>query len=477
MHLQGLLKTVAIAWLVLVTLIAPSSAASSDTTEPPNVVIIIVDALRPDVLGCYGAQTRTPNIDHLAQMGTMYRCAYSTGTHTAPSCLSMLTGNYPAVYAHPENEVQINGHHVLRIPDSHVSLFEELAQRGYEVCCCLQNKIPEYANALQGVSRRLHLEKVSMEMRREVRSKLGIKTAQFPSSFYLTLDYLLHASSSQPFLLLIWILDPHAPYDPPNLAVDKMADSLNLRIKPAYYRQLKGVELKAKASELTDAEREFLKRLYIAEVEDVDRRVGLIIEALKLSDLLNHTYIVLTADHGEFLGEHGLYSHGWDVFYDCVVHVPLIYVGPKIPKGRISNVRVSHVGLIPTLADLLGVELTQPRQGKSYRSSLYKDFPSEKIYFVNYTPRASAVLDGRWKFIKRYQQMLLFDLSQDPDEVVNLVDEYPQVARRLLDEVRRLGQVIQASDLGQENRAGTSDLTAEQREELKRHLKALGYIR
>ncbi len=346
-----------------------------------SVVLIVIDALRSDVLGCYRGDARSPSIDRLAEMGTRLSYAYSTSSYTGASCVTMFTGNYPTLYAEKGRPAKNEDTEFLKVPDSHVSLFEQLGGLGYEVSCYLENTIPEYSNSLQGVTRFLHRETLNAEELSKVQSKLNIQDYPLHPGFLATLGYLPEASDRQPFMLLIWILDPHAPYDPLDKSLDRLyAEKGGLRSEPSYYRKLKGIDLKARVLSFNQTELEFLRRLYLAEVEGVDYRVGLILKALQIAGVLENTYIILTSDHGDALGEHGWFCQGGPAFYDVVVHVPFIIAGPRIPKAKVSSTHISHVELVPTLAELLGVTLRQPRQGKSMLQGFYTDLPDEPIY-------------------------------------------------------------------------------------------------
>ena len=119
------------------------------------------------------------------------------------------------------------------------------------------------------------------------------------------------------------------------------------------------------AETMSEYEIEYVKNLYLAEVESIDERVGYILKALKHTNLMDNTYIIFTSDHGEFLGEEGYIGHGGS-FYEETVHIPLIFFGPGIKPGIKLNAYVSHIDLIPTIKDLLGLKYRAKTEGKSY---------------------------------------------------------------------------------------------------------------
>lgn len=339
--------------------------------EPPtNLLIIVSDALRDDVPGCYGGPARTPNIDRLARTGTLFEKWYSTSPWTLPSSVVMFTGNFPTTYGRKEvaRTIGQTGNKkktrmVYHVPDEETLLSEALLEKWYDLKMVLENSLPSQSNNLQGFEK-LKLRKGTTEERQHVGAITGLPETAFKHLFTF-LEYLLDRESGQPFGALVWILDPHDKYSPPKrlsegIEVDEDRLSREKRLFPLYSSR----HLTELGLSFNEDDRRYLKDLYIAELESVNQRVGYILEALEHKGLLDGTLIVFTSDHGECFGEHGFFTHGHN-YHEEVMRVPMIITGPGVPAGRRIPETCSHLGLMPTLKDLLGLSFTADFQGRS----------------------------------------------------------------------------------------------------------------
>jgi len=446
------------------TVLFAAGACSSGKPAQPNLLIIVSDALRADVLGCYGGPAHTPNIDRLAASGTRVDRCYSTTPWTWPSAVSMFTGNYPTVYHQtvqklfPERRPEAVPVTVCYVPEEEQLLGEALAAEGYELRMALQNQLPRKSNSLQGFT--------------------PLAPAPRPGALQALLHYLGNRSTAMPFCLLAWVLDPHGEYDPPK----RFRPIRSERQEPLprdhhYYAGLNSRQLKAQTVELNPREREYIEALYRAEVEFVDRRVGAILTVLEERGLRETTLVVFTSDHGEAFWEHGYPSHG-NTYFEEMVRVPLIFSGPGIDPGRLMETPVSHLDLAPTLASLLGVKLPGPVQGQSYAGFFSgKRINPAPLYFSGAHPQLQqdAIIDGRHKLISGSDgARSLFDLAADPEERQDLAVAQPGVADRLeaqllaiREENRRLRDGRPPVD-GASGRQDAGDLLEQ--------MKALGYV-
>lgn len=435
-----------------------------DESKRFNVVIIVADALRWDMSGCYGGEAATPHIDWLAENGTLFTNAYSTAPCTMPSAISMFTGNYSRTYALVINEITQNPTRkfIHFVNDNEVLLAEALRDAGYESRMDNENPLAASANNFQGFE--------------------PIGSA---------LEYLDSLPEDQNFFLLKWFLDPHSPYDPAEKFKAKIPlDPGPLPEEEGFYSQsyVKDFNEARRTRELTEAEWAYIRRLYRAEVEGIDEQVGRILEALRKKNRLDKTLVVFTSDHGEYLGELGRLGHGHH-YSETLVHVPLIFCGPGIPKGARERAVVSHLDLMPTLKELTGIRYGDRTQGESY-AALFSggSLPERPPYFDRISNNilaqdadSDALLGGRYKLIVDTQNgrdiPRLYDLIGDPAEIRDISSENPSITRRMHETILRLRKEIRERLRRNEAELGQDADLAAKWAKTRELLKSLGYIR
>jgi arylsulfatase A-like enzyme len=474
-------------------------APSPVKTQKYNVVMIVSDALRQDVLGCYGGEARTPNLDWLANNGVLFENAYSTSPWTAPSAVSMFTGNYATTYGcSPHAKTRRIGPIRIYVPGSEHLFVEALNQDGYVTAMKIENVNASMHNNLQGfesIPDSVSFDNVADDIKRITGGKahdspvykvLGntelIESPAYQNSFTV-LSHLLELDPEKNFFLLHWMLDPHYPYDPvekfnSQIVVDESALSQDKRI---YSRVIHTM------ADLSTAERRYVRDLYIKEVESVDERVGFVVKTLKHKGLLDYTYIVFTSDHGEQFGEHGLFGHGGHGlgchYYEDLLKVPLLIFGPKLPKGKRIKDNVSNLDLMPTLKDLLGVEYKDDMQGQSYKTLMVGDASRDGVlYFddVRTHEQNDALLDGSFKLISlKDNNFELYDLAEDGGESLNIASSQPDRVASMYDAVLRLrktNSVRQEKNIAALDEDDLRELPEQEKQDIIKKLKSLGYI-
>jgi choline-sulfatase len=398
-----------------------------------HVLLITLDTTRADHLGCYGyALARTPSLDRLAAEGTRFSDAISAAPITLPSHSSILTGLYP-----PAHGVRDNGTYALG--DDAVTLAERLKAAGYRtqafVSALVLNRRYNLAQGFDGYDDDLWAEdspKLFM-----IRDRPAPKTAARAVAW---LERWSREAPRKPFFVWVHFFDPHQPYDPPA------------------------------------ADRALAPSPYDAEITVADRGVGTVLGELRRLGVLDDTLVVLTADHGESLGEHGEKTHAVFV-YDATVHVPLILRLPGlVPAGRVYAGPARSVDIVPTVLGALhltggdqtqGADLLPALKGRTGALSLpqYSESLLSEVGF-GMAPLHAVRRDG-WKWI-RAPKPEVYDLKRDPRELHNL---YPAEARRgsLLD--RELQGILDDS-ARRALRAQRSPMDKETLESLQ----ALGYM-
>ena len=398
----------------------------------------------------------------------------------------MLTGQYASSVAGAEPS---RGQHddFYWIHDQDRLLGEQLAERGYDVHAFLENQLVAKSNSLQGFTPRndekiLRLSSVHVPLLLD----LGVTTRDPRYVQNLGLWYYLTKLSAEKFFILKWILDPHAVYRPPPKFADAIdVDADNLSRPLDFYQQLDngnmGTEsLSEHGPKLSKDELRYVEQLYRKEIESVDERVGYTLEALRQRGILESTVVVFTADHGEGFGEHGLFLHS-NSFYDELIHVPLLIAGPGIERGLRVPRTVSHVDLMPTLAELLEVEALPGTDGQSFAPLLRgatDPVTDRAAYAVNPSTgeNVDALVQGNFKLICWGDEApQLYDLAADPREQRDLASERPDIVAAMLTRIAELRRKSAERKQRNLSRLDPEILNRANRETLEQ-LKALGYV-
>jgi tetratricopeptide (TPR) repeat protein len=362
--------------------------ASAPVSGP--IVLLSVDALRADHLPVYGnPATRTPAIDALARDGVVFERAYSHVPQTLPAHASLLTGRLPS-----ETGVRDNAGFAVKRDER--LLAEMLADRGYATAGVVSSySLRPSTGIAQGFA--FFDGKMPDSNAGEAGSGLSRDGAQ---SIAIAEAWLDKAGTERAFLF-VHLHEPHAPHAPP------------VRF------------------EAFDA--------YDGEIAYVDELLGSFIKYLRAHQLYDQSTIILTADHGEGLGDHGESGHGV-LAYEEALRIPLI-IKPAAGEGagRRVNAVVQHIDIVPTILDLAKAPLHDRLSGRSLKSLMEgaSDFPARVVYSESFFnayrfgwSRVRSVTDGRYRLV-RAEQDELYDLATDPGEERNIATERPAELNRL----------------------------------------------
>lgn len=471
-----------VALVVLLTCLCQSSYSSEtgeNGTPPRSMVFIVSDALRADVLGCYGGPAATPNIDRLAENGMLFERAFSNATWTVPSSACIFTGKHPNAFPYEVIVKNDRERDMCRIPEQAVVMWKELAAKGYDLACYIENGLVIYTGALHGIETVLPRGGIGSEGVSRIDELLGDEAYEHDRQYYSVLNHLLRMPEDRPFFLLVWFLDPHAPYKPPG---DEEGD-IRTRYSDLpnginFYRKLTAFEIRDMGAEFSKAEVSLLRELYLGEVASIDGRIGNIIRALRQKGRLDDTYFILTSDHGEAFGEHGRFCHGGPDFYTELTHVPIIVAGPGLLQGANISAQVSHLQIVPTIRALLGLGPDSGLTGTSLVDpAVTSRGESAPLYFASTSHTCYAVVDGDWKLMIDDADVRLFHLTDDPRELTTVHHRFPDVTARLSD----LGARITAANMRHceavEVVSEAQDKREAETQEIKQTLRSLGYVR
>jgi arylsulfatase A-like enzyme/Flp pilus assembly protein TadD len=386
-----------------------------------NVLLITIDTLRADALGSYGGRAATPNLDRLASEGIRFTFAHSHAVVTLPSHTSILTGRYPY-----EHGVRDNAG--FRLADN-AETIAEMARRAGMATGAFVGAFPldRQFGLAQGFD--VYDDVGGREAPEGDFSFTERRAEQVVAAARQWID-----SQNGKWFTWVHVFDPHAGYAPP----------------PPFDTQYRGNE-------------------YAGEVAYVDHALAPLLDAARRGP--RPTTVIVTADHGEGLGEHGELTHG-TFAYESTLHVPLIVaqVRPGTPDpvaGIVTDTPVRHVDIVPTIADLLQFAAPADLPGASLRTAAAGE--PRTSYFEAMTPMLkrgwaplSGVLAGRDKYIDLPIEEL-YDLGADPREQTNLVAKAGERTRSLAAELRRFSAALPGKEQGETV-------------EVRQRLQALGYV-
>ena len=326
------------------------------SAEAPNVIVIVLDTVRAANLSLYGYERPTsPHLNEFARSGVVFERALATSSWTLPSHAAMFTGRLP-------NEVTADW--LTPLDDAHRTLAEVFSERGYNTVGIVANLI--YATKASGLARGFQrytdfprtpetiaqhswLVRPLVNRVREAMgdsSELVRKHAATVTDQYL--DWLDSGRSGKPFFAFLNYFDAHQPYEPPH-PFDTMFGS--------------GGPMPDLATRPTWGKKEIQRSIdaYDGAIAYVDQEVERLLGGLRSRQLLANTLIVITSDHGEQFGEHGLYGHA-NSLYRQTLEVPLVISFPsRVPAGLRVAGPVSLADLPATILDL-----TRARNGQAF---------------------------------------------------------------------------------------------------------------
>jgi arylsulfatase A-like enzyme len=483
---------------------AASSGRAAGPPEDINILLILVDALRPDHLGCYGyPRDVSPTVDRLAAEGVLFHNAYAQGSRTKETTASLVTSLYPATH----NMCSL----VDAIPKSSVTLMEAMQQGGFRtgifsantlvsplfgfgrgvdrfyceqlsarrktVIVHLSNRVSDRIKSLRWTRRVLRRLDMLLPMRTVRQPYAGGDATALNTAF---LDW-LDEEPQRNFFALLFYVEPHEPYRPPPPFDDKFDPDFEgakiSRVPPdAYAAMLPFVS----ASSLPDRERENMIAQYDGSIAFFDQELGRLLEELSARGLADRTLVILTADHGEEFYEHGGWGHGHSL-YEELIKLPLIIWCPdRLHGGRELDVTFRQIDMMPTLLaasglaarletlDVEGVDLWPTIMGGAQQTSEPPVFA--EVVHGGHFARALKIGDHKvihTRFGNR-ESVMVFDLNADPAESHDLATERPALADSLRAELDRMYEMAAAR--GKKSQRKILD------EATRKRLESLGYI-
>ena len=392
-----------------------------------SVLLLTIDTTRADYLQPYGAENvRTPAFQRLADTGILFERAYAVAPITLVSHTSILTGLVP-----PAHGVRNNGIHY--VDDELVTLAERFSDAGYATGAFVSAAVLDSRyNLVQGFD--VYDDDLSTGRERHPRM---VPDRPAEATVDSTMAWLDGLDEDREFFAWAHFYDPHAAYSPP----------------PPFRDEYRG-------------------NLYAGEIAYLDSQIDRLLQHPRLRS--GEVAVVLVADHGESLGEHGEQTHAI-LAYDSTLHVPMIMKFPGGPEGLRVRQTVGHADIAPTLLDLVGLRLHDGMNGRSLLEMLERplEFEPRGVYSETYLPyytygwaQLRAWRQGPLKYIDAPSPEL-YDTARDPRE---LSDRARQMENQAHDLKRNLDEFLES--VGGAEQEARIDLDSDSAE----RLRALGYL-
>ena len=444
-------------------------------SKRPNLLFIMDDQHRHDYLSAAGASfVNTPNLDRLASRGVRFTQCTTNAPVCAPARIGLASGYQPARLGCLDNNCYL--------PRHVTPYYASLRDAGYRVGCVgkLDLAKPDPYNGRHGDRPRVFGWGFTHPVECEGKMHAGMADQpRGPYGFWLeeqglfetfradyadraargwiqgaSHDSVLPAEAFEdvyigrraaewidavpddyPWHLFVSFVGPHDPFDPPAEYADRYRDA---DVPPAVRSGHDGKPdwVNARRRDLSDDEVAVTRRQYCAAIELIDDQVGRIIEAVERRGMGEDTVVVFASDHGEMLGDHGLYTKS--VPYEAALRVPLIAAGPDIPGGRTSDALVELIDVNPTLCALAGLTVQEGLDARGLGSVLTGERATHREEAASALREFRLVRTAERKLVAHHTgEVELYDLKNDPDERENLAGERPGEVAALRSRLRR----------------------------------------
>ncbi len=457
--------------------------------DKPNILLIVLDSVRADRLSCYGySRPTTPNIDRIAAEGTLFENCWSESSWTLPVAFSLLTGLVPREHLCDNYR---------ELPRGLPTLAQTMQDAGYETLLCSANAFLGPFTGLDAGFEHVHLA-------RAVRPPYK----PFIKYFFIRMGWSdwggeeltralteLTAQAREPWFGVVWYNDCHHPYLGRGPFRHRFLSApMSLRRRFELMTRMRNMQ--ELAATLSERDRRDLSELYDGAIAYTDHMVGKLRTGLEANGRWEDTVVLIAADHGEMLGEHGLTSHGRPAgMYRPLLHVPLIIRAPgMVPAGHRSDALVQLTDVTETIARIAGSvdalpTTSSPRvdlreavggAGRSWAVSERAAWTERSLRrarrrnpsfdFAPYAGHMAAWVQDGWHLIAAETAPdELYNLADDPEERRNLIDDQPERARAMQEALRQWQQRVEPHPAAQ-------DRVTPDDQRVHKHLEGLGYF-
>ncbi len=388
----------------------------------PHLVLVTLDTFRADhVSGVDSLAPPTPNLDSLAVEGTMFVRAMATSQCTSPSHASMLTGLYCFAHKMYRNDAALSS--------KATTLAEVLSSAGYRTAAAVSIAHLNHSSSNLGQGFETFIE-----------SRWPHPGGEPADVQTMRVLRMLHVAprDSTPWFLWVHYFDPHTPYTPPPSFVSP-SPLVRPGTRVGYKSGMGLVAYDENIGQVLDPAGEAAR--YRGEVAFLDSQLRFLFDGLRRLGLTSPGIVAVVADHGEGLGEHGIFFQHAGMF-EQVLRVPLIVSGDGFPRGARVSTLVSGVDIFPTFLAAAGVRKSPPHYGVDL-ARLARGARSPRPFI--FAESARGVIRATWSRQAKLvwvpegvpqdwsvpEPVMLFNLGDDPEESRNLVATSPKEARRL----------------------------------------------
>ena len=450
-------------------------------SDKPNILFLMTDQMQGQVLRP-GHSCLTPNFDRLAERGVRFDRAYTPNAVCSPARASLMTGLLPhnhgvlevthvvdddqcvlrTEHPHWAQRLEATGYHTMYFGKWHVERSNDLTQFGWKIDGGSSGELfREFRNELTKDAKEpsFSLRKNNDLPEGYTRSILygvtdqPVSTRGMGVTTSLAYAHLQEAlQGDDPWCCFVSVTEPHDPFICGEDAFAKYdVDAIelcpnvhdDLSDKPNIYRKA-GLTW----ADMDDRQKREAAACYYASVTEIDKQYGRLIDLVENAGQLDNTIVVLTSDHGELLGSHGLYCKNYSGFEE-VYNIPMVIAGPGIASGQVSDARVGLHDLCPTLLDLVDVEGIDVADSRSFATVLGEsadtgDFQKgfAEYHGGRYRVTQRVVYDASWKLVMNgFDFDELYNLDDDPYELTNLASD-PTYRDQLRDLTKYMWQVI-----------------------------------
>lgn len=420
---------------------------------PQNMLFILSDEHNRNVLRCYGDEiVETPNLDALAARGTRFTDAYTNSPICVPARASLATGQYAHTIGCWDNAAPYHGepqswHHVLRDAGHEVVSIGKLHFRSADDDNGFSEEIlPLHvvggAGDLKSLLRRDPPQKGGLDkMSKDASEGVGEYASYDEAITAAAVNWIAEqgAKTQKPWCLFVSLTMPHFPLiaDPKFFSLYRERTLEELRggrdLPPSEHAFI--AEMRQRRdydAYFTDERRRTALQAYYGMVSHVDDMVGRLVAALETAGLTGSTRVIYSSDHGDNLGNRGLW--GKSVMYDDSAAIPMIAAGAGIPENAVNTTPVSLVDIFPTVVQAVGapMEAVQGLPGESLFDIVALPNRERSVfseYHASGSPTGAFMLrKGRWKLVvyPGYASQL-FDMESDPNETDDLSSDPAQV--------------------------------------------------
>lgn len=420
-----------VSWIYVVLFLgAVISCNRISNKDRPNVLLITLDTTRADHLGCYGYdKIETPVIDRLASEGVRFERVYGSAPITLPNHASILTGTHPLFHGARNNAT-------FMVDPSITTAAEIFSSKKYTTSAFIAS-FPLLARF--GLDQGFQVYDDKIEEGKEKRTFLfqerragDVNKAVFKW---------LGTNPKTPYFTWVHYFDPHYSYEPPSPYKER-----------------------------------YFTNLYDGEIAYTDSQIGELLNVLNRKGLLENTMVVITADHGESLGEHKERTHAMLIYYGTV-RVPLIIWYPrKIQGGKVVQSAVRSIDILPTILDYAGIKPHPDIQGVSLRPLI--EGKKEDLNLLAYTETLAPYYHFNWSPLEGIRYNGYFYVHAEPEELYDLSADPRELNDLSQAEPKKLAQMRALYEAEKKKIKNPKELKSELKvdSETEERLRALGYI-